>query len=44
LDKREIEGLLCTQAATGLEFVVGEGEVKTLVMHDAQHEYVFDTV
>jgi hypothetical protein len=27
---------------TGLEFVVGEGEEKTLIMRDAQHEYVFD--
>jgi CubicO group peptidase (beta-lactamase class C family) len=26
---------------TGLEFVVGTGEAKTLVMRDAQHEYVF---
>src|SRR5690606_25951868 len=29
---------------TGLEFVVGEGEEKTLVMRDAQHEYVFDAI
>ena len=27
---------------TGLEFVVGAGEEKTLIMRDAQHEYVFD--
>ena len=27
---------------TGLEFVVGGGEDKTLIMRDAQHEYVFD--
>ena len=26
----------------GLEFVVGSGESKTLVLRDAQHEYVFD--
>ena len=26
----------------GLEFVVGAGEKKTLVMRDAQHEYVFE--
>ena len=26
----------------GLEFVVGGGEEKTLIMRDAQHEYVFD--
>ena len=29
---------------TGLEFVVGEGEDKTLIMRDAQHEYVFDAI
>jgi CubicO group peptidase (beta-lactamase class C family) len=29
---------------TGLEFVVGEGEEKTLIMRDAQHEYVFDAI
>lgn len=29
---------------TGLEFVIGEGEDKTLIMRDAQHEYVFDAV
>ncbi|HZN56114.1 MAG TPA: serine hydrolase domain-containing protein [Candidatus Polarisedimenticolaceae bacterium] len=27
---------------SGLEFVVGSGEKKTLVLRDAQHEYVFD--
>ncbi|MGE3546211.1 MAG: serine hydrolase domain-containing protein [Kofleriaceae bacterium] len=27
---------------TGLELVVGSGERKTLVLRDAQHEYVFD--
>jgi len=27
---------------TGLEFVVGSGQEKTLIMRDAQHEYVFD--
>jgi CubicO group peptidase (beta-lactamase class C family) len=26
---------------TGLEFVVGDGEEKSLIMRDAQHEYVF---
>ena len=29
---------------TGLDFVVGEGEAKTLIMRDAQHEYVFDAI
>lgn len=29
---------------TGLEFVVGPGEDKTLIMRDAQHEYVFDAI
>ena len=29
---------------TGLEFVVGSGEEKTLIMRDAQHEYVFDAL
>ena len=29
---------------TGLEFVVGEGEEETLIMRDAQHEYVFDAI
>src|SRR5690606_3169775 len=29
---------------TGLEFVVGAGAEKTLVMRDAQHEYVFDAI
>ena len=29
---------------TGLEFVVGEGEEKALIMRDAQHEYVFDAI
>jgi CubicO group peptidase (beta-lactamase class C family) len=29
---------------TGLEFVAGEGEEKTLIMRDAQHEYVFDAI
>jgi hypothetical protein len=29
---------------TGLEFVVGGGDEKTLVMRDAQHEYVFDAI
>jgi hypothetical protein len=29
---------------TGLEFVVGEGEQKTLITLDAQHEYVFDAI
>jgi hypothetical protein len=29
---------------TGLEFVVGPGEDKTLIMRDAQHEYVFDAL
>ncbi len=28
---------------TGLEFVVGSGKEKTLIMRDAQHEYVFDS-
>ena len=27
---------------TGLEFVVGQGDEKALIMRDAQHEYVFD--
>jgi hypothetical protein len=27
-----------------MEFVVGEGEEKTLIMRDAQHEYVFDAI
>jgi len=27
---------------TGFEFVVGSGEERTLIMRDAQHEYVFD--
>jgi CubicO group peptidase (beta-lactamase class C family) len=27
---------------TGLEFVVGSGQEQTLIMRDAQHEYVFD--
>jgi hypothetical protein len=26
----------------GLEFVVGAGDKKTLVMRDAQHEYIFE--
>jgi hypothetical protein len=25
----------------GLEFIVGSGEERTLIMRDAQHEYVF---
>jgi hypothetical protein len=29
---------------TGPEFVVGEGEQKTLITLDAQHEYVFDAI
>lgn len=29
---------------TGLEFVVGAGKEKTLIMRDAQHEYVFDAI
>ena len=29
---------------TGLEFVVGSGDEKTLIMRDAQHEYVFDAL
>ena len=29
---------------TGLEFVVGSGEEKTLIMRDTQHEYVFDAL
>ena len=29
---------------TGLEFVVGAGKEKTLIMRDAQHEYVFDSI
>ncbi len=29
---------------TGLEFVVGSGEERTLIMRDAQHEYVFDAL
>lgn len=29
---------------TGLEFVVGESEAKTLIMRDAQHEYMFDAI
>jgi CubicO group peptidase (beta-lactamase class C family) len=29
---------------TGLEFVVGKGEAETLIMRDAQHEYVFDAI
>ena len=29
---------------TGLEFVVGSGQDKTLIMRDAQHEYVFDAL
>ncbi len=29
---------------TGLEFVVGPGEEKTLIMRDAQHEYVFEAI
>jgi hypothetical protein len=29
---------------TGLEFVVGGGEEKTLIMRDAQHEYVFEAL
>ena len=29
---------------TGLEFVVGSGKEKTLIMRDAQHEYVFETL
>ncbi len=29
---------------TGLEFVVGDGEAKTLIMRDAQHEYPFDAI
>lgn len=29
---------------TGLEFVVGDGKDKTLIMRDAQHEYVFDAI
>lgn len=28
----------------GLEFVVGSGKEKTLIMRDAQHEYVFDSI
>jgi CubicO group peptidase (beta-lactamase class C family) len=28
----------------GLEFVLGEGGEKTLILRDAQHEYVFDAV
>ncbi len=29
---------------TGLEFVVGGGGAKTLIMRDAQHEYVFEAI
>lgn len=29
---------------TGLEFVVGAGKKKTLIMRDAQHEYVFEAM
>ena len=28
----------------GFEFVVGEGDQRTLVVRDAQHEYVFEEV
>lgn len=30
-----------TPGLTGLELVVGAGPAKTLILHDAQHEYVF---